>query len=95
MKALTFEQDVERVRASILRDLGKELRGDPEITVGKALSFIWDDFDAALTFMDEAKASQRVRVVDAAIESLHLYGNGGISLAAYLPALRILAKYIN
>jgi hypothetical protein len=70
--AYDFEEDISKVVDSIKNKMGKEFRIDPYVTVEKALSEIWGDLDVALLGVNDEHISQRIKVMNAAIDRLGL-----------------------
>lgn len=84
MLKYNFEKDVQEVVRSLRCSLEKESRRDPTITIGVALDELLDDLDLALVGANREHASQRIRVMQKAIDMLGLYSIKEQKVSEYL-----------
>ena len=81
-----YEADVRTVMSSIKHGLGKEYRINPNVTVGDALGYIWNELDKALSGARDEHTFQRIRVMNTAIDRLGLREIRSEKVSKILPA---------
>lgn len=93
-KELTLEEDVSRVKESVARDLRKEYRLYPNVTVEQAVHEVLQDFDVALAGTSDAHQKQRVEVMRHALLGIGINVNYSENKGFIIEDARLLREYL-
>ena len=86
LKSISDYFDIKKNIGSIKRNLAKEYRINPDITIENALNEIWADLDVSLIYVSNREASERIGLVKRSIDKLGLDKIKTIRVCDYLPA---------